>query len=178
MIFLVTKLKQTHMAANIEKLNPLAQRARERDERINERLSCETRFSPDSKRNIDDLARAAYPEKPEEQARYAEKITASLRAHLKEGESMDSLWAYLKQNYCQTTAIIEGLLRFFAGNKGEKEIQIGQFLKPFQLEAESNLHKTKNEVRNEVFDTTRTQLASLLAELQAQNPDLPKQNTV
>jgi hypothetical protein len=162
------------MAAQLETLNSLAQRAQERDERVREPLSCDTSFQGNADGNISDLAKAAYPENPEEQQRYSAKIKASLETHLQAGQNIQTLWAYLKEKGCRTSSVINGYLRFFTGAKGEGEIAIEQLMKPFRMEAESNLHKTKMEARNEVLGSTRTQLASLMAELQAENPNLPK----
>jgi hypothetical protein len=116
------------------------------------------------------LAKKAYQDKPEEQTRYAAKIEASLTAHMQEGQNLQTLWTYLQEKDCKTTRIIDGYLRFFGG--ANQEISIDQFLKPFRLEAESNLSKTKLEARKEVLGSTRLQLASLMAELQAANPQL------
>jgi hypothetical protein len=160
-------------AGKVEQVKPLAEIAKERREKILEPLNAETRFSPDPDKNIQLLAQAAYADKPEEQQRYAEKIKASLKAHLKDSESMESLWAYLKANYCQTTAILEGILRFFAGEKGEKEIGIAQFMKPIEIKAESNLHETLVEERKTQIQNTRTELSALLAELGQKLPEAP-----
>jgi hypothetical protein len=158
------------MAEHKETTSTLAQRAIERKERVNEPLNTETDFQDNPEQNISALARAAFPENPQEQKRYEDKITRSLRAHLLEGQSMESLWQYLRQNYCRTTAILAGLLRFFAGKKGENEIGIERFLKPFQVEKQSNLQNTKIEMHSEVVADTRTRLAELMAELEAQKP--------
>lgn len=157
-----------------EKLNPLAEKAKERQERILEPVNAETRFSPDPDRNIGQLAEKAFPGNKEEQERYSEKIKTSLKAHLNEGVTIESLWTYLKEQYCQTTAIIEGILRFFAGTRGEKEISLAKFLRPLEIEADSNLHKTLNEERDKQINTTRSALTDLMAEIKAQNPTLPQ----
>lgn len=160
-------------ASKVEQVKPLGEIAKERREKMMEPLNAETRFSPNPDKNIQLLAQAAYPENQKEQERYAGKIKASLEAHLKEGESMESLWTYLKANYCQTSAIIEGILRFFAGQKGEKEIGIAQFMKPIEIKAESNLHETLVVERKTQIEKTRTELSTLLAELGNKLPEAP-----
>lgn len=154
-------------AAKLESADKsLAEKAMERKERMEEPLNAETRFSPNPEKNIQMLAQEAYPGNKAEQERYGQKIKASLEAHLKEGQSMESLWKYLKENICQTSAIIEGILRFFAGVKGEKEISIAQFLKPIEIRAESNLHETLREERQKEISKTKSDLMALLAEIQ------------
>jgi|GEM_PF-2292395 len=150
----------------------LAEKAKERKERMEEPLNADTRFSPDPEKNIKLLSEQAYPGDKAEQERYASKIKTSLEAHLKEGENMESLWKYLKENLCQTSAIIEGILRFFAGEKGEKEISIAKFLKPIEVRAESNLHETLREERQKEITKTRSDLQSLLAEIQGNSAPL------
>lgn len=147
----------------------LAEKAMERKERMEEPLNADTRFSPNPEKNIQMLAAEAYPGNKAEQERYGEKIKVSLETHLKEGESMETLWKYLKENICQTSSIIEGILRFFAGVKGEKEISIAKFLKPIEIRAESNLHETLREERQKEIVKTKNDLMALLAEVQG-NP--------
>lgn len=147
----------------------LAEKAMERKERMEEPLNADTRFSPNPEKNIKMLSEQAYPGNKAEQERYAEKIKASLEAHLQEGENMESLWKYLRENLCQTSAIIEGILRFFAGVKGENEISIAKFLKPIEIRAESNLHETLREERQKEISKTKNDLMALLAEIQS-NP--------
>jgi hypothetical protein len=156
--------------ANVEKLNPLAERAQEREKRIKEPLTCETNFQENTDGNISDLSRSAYPDKPEDQTRYEAKIKASLQAHLQEGQNLQTLWTYLKEKGCKTTTIIDGYLCFFG--EAKQEISIDQFMKPFRIEAESNLRKTQLEAKQGILESSRSQLASLIAELQAANPQL------
>lgn len=160
--------------AKVEKQPTLAERAEAREKREKEPLSAETRFSNNPDRNISLLAEKAYPENKAEQSRYAEKIKNSLTVHLKEGVTIQQLWAHLESKHCQTTAIIEGILRFFAGQKGEDEISIAEFLKPVRIEAKTSLEKEMATVREEQVSKTKSDLASLLAEIRGSNPNLPQ----
>lgn len=150
----------------------LAEKGRDFAERQLERLDAETRYSTDADTNINALARAAKPGDPEEQERYAAKIKTSLQAHLKEDVTIQQLWNHLKNEYCQTTAIIEGILRFFAGAKGEKEIIIAQFLKPVEIPANPMLKTTLESERSKHIEATKTALSDLLKEIKADNPSL------
>jgi len=150
---------------NPEKPTDLGQAAQEAQEKIREPINSETRFSTDPDKNMGMLAKTAYPNDIENQERYAAKIKASLEAHLKEGESIHALWEYLAKEFCQTTAIIEGILRFFAGEKGEKEINIGKYLKSMEFEATSSIEKTKSAQHEKLVAQTRTELSALLAEI-------------
>ena len=158
-----------------EKLNPLAEKAKELEESILEPVNAVTRFSTDPDKNIRLLANEAFPDDTAEQERYAGKIKASLEKHLKDGMDIEKLWKYLKDNYCETTAIIEGILRCFEGEVGEKEIGIAQFLKPVRIEAESILHKTLSEERKMQISSTKLALNDLLAKIK-KNPDFPIKN--
>jgi len=161
------------MAAKFETPHHLAELANAKEKQLREPLNADSRFSINPVENILNLAKKAYPKNQAEQDRYAKKIQASLENHLKDGVSINALWDYLKNNYCQTTAIIEGVLKFFSGTKSEKEIQITQFLKPPELTVETILEKTKNAKRTEMVNSTRQNLQQLLAELKESMPNLP-----
>ncbi|HLG25448.1 MAG TPA: hypothetical protein VI588_01480 [Candidatus Gracilibacteria bacterium] len=150
----------------------LAELAKERDERIREPVSVETKFNSDPDAVMAKLAEQAYPNDKAEQARYAEKIKASLEEHLR--VSVAELWKYLDRHDCKTAAIIEGILRFYAGEKGKFEIGVGRFLKSAVFSAESNLDKTMTgEAMEALKKNTREQLTSLLAEIRSGNPNMP-----
>lgn len=160
--------------AKMEKQPSLAKRAEARENREKEPLNADTRFSANPDKNIRMLAERAHPESQAEQNRYAQKIKDSLAAHMQDGKTVEQLWKFLESKFCQTTAIIEGILRFFAGQKGEGEISIAEFLKPVRIEAKTSLEKTMGEVRAEQITKTHTDLQALLAEIKGSNPDLPK----
>ena len=157
---------------NLDNPNRIGQLTEDREKRKLEPVNTETLFL-DPDKTINNLSKGAFPENEAEQARYAEKIKLSLQAHLKEGENIDTLWAYLKSKYCQTAAIIVGLLHFFAGVKGENEISIAGFLKPMDIPGESPYAETTKIEKGKEMEKTRTALSSLLDEIKAGNPDLP-----
>lgn len=146
----------------------LADKALERKERVQERINAETPFNADPEKNIQVLAQKAYPRNKAEQERYADKIKASLEKHVK--GSIDELWKFLKEQHCENTAIIEGILHFFAGKRGENEIALERFLKPTFLPAESNLDKVYVAERKTTIEKTKNELADLLDEIRASNP--------
>ena len=154
-----------------DKPNELGQKGLDYEERQLERINVETPFSPNADRNITALAETGFADL-EQRKRYKEKIIASLKAHLKDDVSIDDLWKYLEKNYCQTTAIIEGILRFFAGSKGENEIGIAKFLKPVEIPADPMLRTVLDQERAKEIDKTKTALNDLLAEIKANNPTL------
>lgn len=143
----------------------LAEKVLERKERINEPLNAETTFDKDPNKNIQTLAEKAYENSPAEQERYAAKIKASLEKHV--NGSIEDLWKYLADNYCETTAIVEGILHFFAGAKGEKEIGLEKFLKPATLSAESDIDKVHMEEKAKTILETKSKLTALLEEITA-----------
>lgn len=145
----------------------LADKAQERKERINEPINAETTFSKNPDININTLAQKAYPNNTAEQERYAAKIKASLEKHV--NGSIEELWKYLEKNYCETTAIIEGILHFFAGGKGEKEIGLEKFLKPLLLPAESDLNKVYTQEKEKTILDTKSKLTALLEEIAAKS---------
>jgi len=136
-----------------------------------EAVNAQAEFRPDDPEgNIAELAEKAFPGNIEEQERYKAKIIASLEKHV--NGSKEELWAYLKSKYTKVTAIIEGILRFFAGEVGEDEVGLEKFLKPMHLPAESNLDKAYMAQRTEAIENTKTQLTALLDEIRAQNPNV------
>lgn len=143
----------------------LAEKAHERKERISERINAESSFDKNPNTNIQTLAQKAYPDDTAEQERYAAKIKASLEKHV--NGSIEDLWKYLEENYCETTAIIEGILHFFAGKRGEKEIALEKFLRPLRLPAESDLDKVYQEEKQNTVLETKKKLTALLEEIQA-----------
>jgi len=153
-----------------EKPMSLANKAKERDEKINERINAETPFGHNPKNNISTLAQKAYPENKAEQERYKAKITASLEKYVK--GSIEDLWKYLESKYCKKTAIIEGILRFYAGEKGENEITLTKFLNPPELSATLPLDDALEESRANTLVETKTKLAGLLDEIRAKNPNV------
>jgi len=160
--------------AKMEKQPSLAARAEARENREKEPLNADTRFSSNPDKNIRMLAERAHPESREEQDRYAAKIKNSLSVHMQDGKTVEQLWKFLVSKNCQTTAIIEGILRFFAGQKGENEIAISEFLKPVRIEAKTSLEKEMGKVRTEQITKTRSDLQTLLAEIKVSNSDLPQ----
>lgn len=155
-----------------EEMTSIGKKTKELREQQLEPLNAETNFIPDADRNIMALSRTCFPENPQEQERYANKIKNSLKIHLKDNVTIAQLWDYLKNEYCQTTAIIEGILKFFAGVKGEKEINIEKFLKPTEINA-NPLEKTviEQERENQIINTKK-ELSALLAEIKAGNNSL------
>jgi len=148
-----------------ETLTDFAKAAQEAHE--SNSVNSECRFSPNPETNIGRLAQNAYPNNPEKQEYYKAKIMASLEAWLAPGVSIQALWDYCASQYCQTTAIIEGILKFFAGEKGEKEINISKYLKPISLEATSTEEKVERAKKAEILGKTRLELKALLAEIQS-----------
>lgn len=161
---------QDFKTKSVEQPMSLVERAKERDEKINERLNAETAFDRNPDKNIAALAEQAYPQDKAEQERYKAKILASLEKYVK--GSIGELWEYLEKRYCKTTAIIEGILRFFAGEKGEKEIPLTKFLNPAELPAESDLDIALGEARESTVSEAQTKLAALLEEIRANNPNV------
>lgn len=148
----------------------LVEAAKQAEEQIKERVNAQTEFQSDAEANIQTLAEKAYPNDPEEQERYANKIKASLEKYLEEGKTIDDLWNYMGGKNCNLTAIVQGILHFYEGKKvGEKEISLEGFLKPFSLPAESMLDKTLTSKRKETIQTARNDLASLLEEIREAN---------
>lgn len=148
--------------AQPSKNKTLAEKAQERKERINEPLNAESSFDKDPNKNIQALAEKAYQNDPAEQERYAAKIKASLEKHV--NGSIEELWKYLEENYCDTTKIIEGVLHFLAG---KKEIGLEKFLKPATLSAESDIDKVHMEEKAKTILETKSKLTALLEEITA-----------
>jgi len=148
-----------------ENPSEFVQAAREAKE--NNNVNCECRFSPDAEKNCDMLGKAAYPNNPEKQEYYKAKIMASMEAWLAKGVSMQDLWSYCANQYCQTTAIIEGILKFFAGEKGEKEINISKFLKPVEYVGTSTTQEVNETFKKNILAQTRNDLSALLAEIKS-----------
>lgn len=148
----------------------LVEAAKQAEEQIKERVNAQTEFQSNADENIRALAEKAYPNNAEEQERYANKIKASLEKYLQDGKTIDDLWQYMGGKNCNLTAIVQGILHFYEGNKvGEKEIGLEDFLKPFSLPAESMLDKTLMAKRKETISTARSDLASLLEEIREVN---------
>lgn len=146
----------------------LAEAARERDEKLRERVNAQVEYQSDAEENIRALAEKAYPNDAEEQNRYAGKIRASLEKYIRDDKTLEDLWGYLGGEKCNLTAIVQGILHFYRGEKvGEDEINLDDFLKPLRLPAESDLSKEYMSARTETILNTKKELTSLLEEIQA-----------
>lgn len=139
---------------------------------INEPVDGVAKFNELAQANIRALAEAVYKDNEEEVERYTRKIIASLETYLKEGQTIDDLWDYLKNQGCSTTAIMAGLLRFFKGPKGVGEIPIENFIQ-LVLEAESDLHKALEIQKDVEKDASRDARLAFIEELRKSFPDLP-----
>ena len=139
-----------------------------------EPINAKVEFSTNAQTNIKQLAQKAFPKNTSEQVRYAAKIEASLNKYVAEGENINTLWAHLKSEKCQTTAIMDGDLRFFAGPKGENELDIADFLKPLDIVAKPQKTRLKFEVKETKTKMDfRKEREKFLAEMQKQHPELP-----
>jgi hypothetical protein len=162
----------TNTSKNLDTPNRIGQMTEDREKRKLEPVNSESIFL-DPDKTIKNLADKAFPENDAEQARYAEKIKLSLEAHMKKGDNIDTLWAYLKSRYCQTAAIITGLLHFFAGKKGENEISIARFLKPIEIPGKSAYRETTDIEKGKEVEKTKSALLSFWTDLKKDHPDLP-----
>ncbi|MBU1953709.1 hypothetical protein KKH03_01915 [Patescibacteria group bacterium] len=146
----------------------LVEQAENIDKAKMEPINAETRFNHNPDTNISALAEKAYPENKAEQERYKAKIIASLEKYVK--GSIDELWQYLESKYCTTTKIVEGILRFFSGDR--KEIALTRFLRPPDLSATLPLDDALEQSREATLTGTKAKLAALLDEIRANNPNV------
>ena len=168
--------QQARPNAKAEQPFSLNERAKMIREKIQEPVSASTQFAPNPDLTFHNLAELAYPEKPDQIARYATKIKRSLEKHLAEKNTIDTLWKYLNEQGCTNAEIKEGILRFFKEQKDEQGgiqktiIDITKFLAPMRIPAESSLDKAHTVEKNNLISKTKADLRSLLAELQGQLP--------
>lgn len=144
---------------------------RQQIDRAKEPISSEAPFSTNPDTVMKKLAREAFPDNETEQSRYGQKIKASLEEHLK--ITIQQLWEYLEKKGCKTASIIEGILRFYAGKKGENEIGIGRFLKTIfsaETSADKNLAAGQELLKTDI----KAQLLAFAQELKSSHPDLPE----
>lgn len=171
--------------AKIEKFG-LKDAAKDMADKSRERVnSGPVNFDKDHDRNIDALAEASFKTDAEKAAEYKTRIINSLQAHLKDGVTVEQLWAWLAQEEqnCTTTEIIEGVLTFFnekfikkdqddPGHIQKVAINIDQFLIDPKLPTKSFVEIARDQKREQEIYNTRTALQSLLVEIQANNPSL------
>ena len=128
-------------------------------------------FMPNPEDNIRLLANTAYEDKPEEAAKYYEKITASLKNYLKPEYDINTFWHAMAEQGCNLVSVLEGALRFFKqeqapdGSSQKVEISIRQYL-DIKIPATTSVDRVDAAMRSEVLATTKTSLADLLAEIQ------------
>ena len=102
--------------------------AEEHDKESGKNLNAEALFSS----NPDDVFKDLSENLKTKPKISAEKIKADFADTLANGKTVEEAWDYAAKNHAETVAIIKGLLKFFAGPKGSKEIPMNDFLKPME----------------------------------------------
>ncbi len=140
----------------------------EHQKETNENLNVETRFSADSNDVFEKLGKEAQKTNP---ALNPESIRRNFVDTLEQGKTIEDAWAYLQSKDCQTAAIVAGLLRFFAGPVGTKEISLSEFFKPLdtRIGREGTLTSKYLQMRQKFLSDSMQSLAALKGEL----PELP-----
>lgn len=138
------------------------------EKKFNTTLNVESAFNPDFNVVLNELGKKAAEKNPELSA---ESIKQNLIDTLKPGKTLDDVWAYLQSKDCQTAAIMDGHLKFFAGPRGAKEISLSEFYKPMEMKigGEGTLTHEYLLKRQEMLQQSMQSLAALKGEL----PELP-----
>lgn len=134
----------------------------------NTELNVQTAFTDNPDEVFAKLAEEAKKTNP---ALTAESIKQNFMDTLQAGKNLEEAWQYLKTKDAQTAAIIQGLLRFFAGNVNSKEISLTEFFKPQEMKigGEGTLTYKYLQVRQRFLAQSMQSLAALKGEL----PELP-----
>jgi len=137
------------------------------EKKFNTNLNVETKFT-DLNAVLDDLGKKAQGKNP---ALSPDSIRTNLEDTLAPGKSLDDIMAHLKSKSCQTAAIIDGNLRFFAGAVGTKEISLSEFYKAREIKIGGEGTVTSEYLlrRQEIMQQNMQSLAALKGEL----PELP-----
>lgn len=119
-------------------------------------------FLGDYEKDMLELGKAIDSENPENAAKDLKNFFAENL-----GTSTDKVWQYLKEQNCQTTALVESFPRFYASNKvGEKEINIDQFFKPFEIKLKPTpAYKHWEQMRGKMLEEIRAKWQALLDEV-------------
>lgn len=138
------------------------------EKKFNTSLNVETAFKPDLNALFSDLGQKAGEKNP---ALNGDSIRQNLADTLAPGKTLDDVSKHLQDNGCQTAAIMDGHLRFFAGPRGVKEITLSAFLKPMEMKIGGEGTVTGEYLlrRQEILKQDMQSLQSLRAEL----PELP-----
>jgi hypothetical protein len=146
-------------------------RARAENEReFNTGLNALVPFSADMNQVFENLAAEA---SKKNNAITAESLRGNLKDSLGAGKTMEILWKHLEDNHCQTAAITNGQLNFFAGPRGVNEISISPFLKPLEMKIGTGVYTSEYlRERDKTTEATRDALSALKNEL----PELPPKN--
>jgi len=141
------------------------------EKKINFTLNVDTNFSSDANAVFDDLGKKAAEKNP---ALSAESLKKNLNDTLAPGKTIDQVWSYLQDKQCQTAAIVDGHLKFFAGSVGTNEIQLFEFYKPLELKIGGDGTLTNEYLirRQEMM----TQSMQALQDLRAKLPEVPPSN--
>lgn len=173
--FKATRETNTFIFKNIEK--PAAQApttggslAERVEHNLNPNLNVESLFNPDYNMVFNDLGAKAKEKNPDLNP---DSIKQNLTDTLAPGKTMELAWAYLQENACQTAAIVDGRLRFFAGADKTKEIVLSEFYKPLSMKIGGEGTVTHEYLlrRQEMLQQSMQSLQALKGEL----PELPKQ---
>ncbi len=135
---------------------------------FNTNLNVQTAFTDNPDEVFAKLAEEAKKTNP---ALTAESIRQNFMDTLQAGKTLEEAWQFLKTKDAQTAAIIQGLLRFFAGNVNGKEISLAEFFKPQEMKigGEGTLTYKYLQVRQRFLAQSMQSLAALKGEL----PELP-----
>lgn len=157
---------------------PEANFVKEYKETIAPPVNAECSFSSNREENLQNLASNVHPNDSEKQEEFLNTLVTSIESVLNEKYSIDDLWNALNKDGCNTTKIVEGILRFYKtekdkdGNEKESEMDIGKYLK-MEFPASSTPDKAREIKRSQVMEASISQLAGLLQDIKAANPNLP-----
>lgn len=142
------------------------------EKKYNTNLNVDVKFNDNHDAMFIELGEKAQKKNPDLSA---ESIKLNMTDTLVPGKTLEDVWAYLQSNKCETAAIVEGHLRFFAGPAGTKEISLSEFFKPRNVEIGGEGTVTHEYLlrRQEMMSKTMQSLQALRGEL----PEIPPNKT-
>ena len=147
--------------------------AEQHDKESGKNLNAEALFSSNPDQVFKDLSENSKDEHKKDEHNIeisAEKIKADFADTLANGKTVEEAWDYAAKNHAETVAIINGLLKFFAGPKGIKEIPMNDFLKPLErsIAPEGSVTQLYLERRRNFLAATKQAFQDLKASINKQ----------
>lgn len=114
-------------------------------------------------KSLEDLANQTFPSDTFNSNAYQEALVKSLSDTISPEIGVQDFWKALNKAGCQTLAIVDGHLNFYAANN--TKIDITPFTQPIVFEAHSSFYKQRQLERSERITAARGQLQDLLTEI-------------